>query len=84
MITFLANAAEKTAYFFKKALAILEKLVNQTQELSLITDGERRYGNILFEICHDNFMRSHFTTNALGILDKALSWQELLMLPVAV
>lgn len=36
-----------------------------------------------------NFMRTHFTTKeipavAIGILRKALSWKELLMVPMAV
>jgi hypothetical protein len=26
--------------------------VNTTNDLSLLTDGERRYGNLLFEVCH--------------------------------
>ena len=28
-------------------------MIEQTDSLSLLTDGERRYGNILFEICHE-------------------------------
>jgi len=47
------RCGQKDRKLFKKALGTLEKLVNQTQDLSLITDGERRYGNILFEICHE-------------------------------
>ncbi len=47
------RCGQKNRKLFKKALGTLEKLVNQTQDLSLITDGERRYGNILFEICHE-------------------------------
>jgi len=43
----------KDRALFKKALRTLEKLVNQTRDLSLITDGERRYGNVLFDICHE-------------------------------
>ena len=27
------------------------KVIEQTQDLTLVTDGERRYGNLLFEIC---------------------------------
>jgi len=46
------RCGQKDRKLFKKALGTLEKLVNQTQDFSLITDGERRYGNILFEICH--------------------------------
>ena len=47
------RCSQKNRKLFKKALGTLEKLVNQTQDLSLITAGERRYGNILFEICHE-------------------------------
>jgi hypothetical protein len=28
-------------------------VIEQTGSLSLFTDGERRYGNVLFEICHE-------------------------------
>ena len=31
----------------------MAELVDQTEEITLLTDGERRYGNILFEICHE-------------------------------
>jgi transposase-like protein len=47
------RCGRKDRKLFKKALGTLERLVNQTQDLSLITDGERRYGNVLFEICHE-------------------------------
>lgn len=47
------KCGKKDRKLFKKALETLEKLVNQTQDLSLITDGERRYGNVLFDICYD-------------------------------
>jgi hypothetical protein len=30
----------------------LDKIARQTHELTIFTDGERRYGNLLFEICH--------------------------------
>lgn len=47
------ECGRKDRKLFRKALRLLGKIVNQTQDLSLITDGERRYGNILFEICHE-------------------------------
>jgi len=28
-------------------------MARQTHDLSIFTDGERRYGNLLFEICYD-------------------------------
>jgi hypothetical protein len=38
---------------FKKVIRALEKLVNKTQDLTVLTDGERRYGNTLFGICFE-------------------------------
>src|SRR3989442_11232614 len=31
----------------------LEKIARQTHDLRIFTDGERRYGNLLFELCYD-------------------------------
>ena len=31
----------------------LDKIARQTHDLRIFTDGERRYGNLLFEICYD-------------------------------
>jgi len=47
------QCGRKDRKLFKKALKTVAKLVNNTQDISLITDGERRYGQILFDICHD-------------------------------
>lgn len=44
---------ERTLFFY--AIQILRNVIEQTKDLALITDGERRYGNILFEICHEVF-----------------------------
>src|SRR5262249_49004133 len=38
---------------FCKAIMSLDKIARQTHDLSLFTDGERRYGTLLFEICHE-------------------------------
>jgi hypothetical protein len=38
---------------FKTAMRILLKVIRKTDDLTLLTDGERRYGNILFEICYE-------------------------------
>src|SRR5499426_3684206 len=38
---------------FRKAIMSLDKIARQTHDLSLFTDGERRYGTLLFEICHE-------------------------------
>jgi hypothetical protein len=43
----------KDRKLFKKAISILEQIVNCTTDISLLTDGERRYGNLLFEVCHE-------------------------------
>jgi len=44
---------EKTASLFEQAIATLVQVIKQTDELTLLTDGERRYGNLLFEICQE-------------------------------
>lgn len=36
---------------FQAAMETLAQVIEQTQDLTLVTDGERRYGNLLFEIC---------------------------------
>jgi transposase-like protein len=38
---------------FKQAIETLAQVIEQTDDLSLVTDGERRYGNLLFEICQE-------------------------------
>jgi hypothetical protein len=38
---------------FKKVKAEFLALAEQTEDLTLVTDGERRYGKILFEICSE-------------------------------
>lgn len=35
------------------AIKILKQVIEQTNDITLLTDGERRYGNILFEICSE-------------------------------
>lgn len=47
------DCGKKDRALFRKAIKCIERLVNQTEDLSLLTDGERRYGNLLFEICHE-------------------------------
>ena len=43
----------KDRKLFLRAIKRLCKLIEQTQDISLVTDGERRYGNTLFEIYHE-------------------------------
>lgn len=46
------HCGDKDKQLFKVAIDCLAQVIEQTQSLSLLTDGERRYGNLLFEICH--------------------------------
>jgi hypothetical protein len=47
------HCGRKDQQLFKQALDGLVQVIKQTDSLSLFTDGERRYGNLLFEICHE-------------------------------
>ena len=47
------DCGKKDRRLFKKAIKTLNKIVRHTNDLSLFTDGERRYGNLLFEICYE-------------------------------
>ena len=47
------DCGKKDRRLFKKAMKTLDKIARQTHELSIFTDGERRYGNLLFEICSE-------------------------------
>jgi transposase-like protein len=47
------DCGKKDRRLFKKAMKTLDKIARQTHDLRLFTDGERRYGNLLFEICHE-------------------------------
>ena len=47
------QCGERDADLFKQAIATLSQVIDQTDDLSLFTDGERRYGNLLFEICQE-------------------------------
>jgi len=44
---------KKDRKLFQKAIKSLDRIARQTHDLSIFTDGERRYGNLLFEICHE-------------------------------
>src|ERR687895_1121160 len=43
----------KDRKLFKRAIRTLVKVINTTGDLALITDGERRYGQVLFELCSE-------------------------------
>jgi len=44
------DCGKKDRKLFHKAIKTLDKIARQTHDLSIFTDGERRYGNLLFEI----------------------------------
>ncbi len=44
------RCGEHDSSLFKSAIETLALVIEQTDDLSLMTDGERRYGNLLFEI----------------------------------
>ena len=45
------DCGKKDQKLFEKAIHTLEQIVQESADLTLLTDGERRYGNLLFEIC---------------------------------
>jgi transposase-like protein len=45
------KCGQRDRSLFQVAMETLSQVIEQTQDLSLVTDGERRYGHILFEIC---------------------------------
>lgn len=47
------QCGERDADLFQQAITTLAQVIDQTDDLSLFTDGERRYGNLLFEICQE-------------------------------
>ena len=47
------DCGKKDKGLFKTAMQHLVDLLRNSQEVSLITDGERRYSNTLFEICYE-------------------------------
>src|SRR5713226_4658420 len=47
------DCGKKDRKLFQKAIKSLDKIARQTHDLRIFTDGERRYGNLLFEICHE-------------------------------
>ena len=47
------DCGKRDRRLFQKAIKTLDKIARQTHDLSIFTDGERRYGNLLFEICYD-------------------------------
>jgi len=47
------KCGERVADLFQQAMETLAQVIERTDDLTLFTDGERRYGNLLFEICQE-------------------------------
>ena len=47
------KCGQREADLFQQAMETLAQVIDHSDELTLVTDGERRYGNILFEICQE-------------------------------
>jgi len=45
------HCGRKDRKLFKQAMHLLCDVIQQTGDLTLLTDGERRYGSLLFELC---------------------------------
>ena len=46
------HCGRKDQQLFETALRLLVEVIEKTGDLTLLSDGERRYGNILFSICY--------------------------------
>jgi transposase-like protein len=47
------ECGERDANRFQQAMQTLAQVIQQTDDLTLFTDGERRYANLLFAICQE-------------------------------
>jgi hypothetical protein len=47
------RCGERERELFEAAIQLLSQVIEQTGDLTLLTDGERRYGNLLFETCQE-------------------------------
>jgi hypothetical protein len=47
------HCGRKDRKLFKNAMRLLSHVIEQTGDLTLLTDGERRYGSLLFELCSE-------------------------------
>jgi transposase-like protein len=47
------QCGRKDRKLFSYAIQTLRDVILRTGDTTLVTDGERRYGNLLFEICHE-------------------------------
>jgi transposase-like protein len=47
------KCGKKDRTLFLYGIRMLKKVIEHARDVTLVTDGERRYGRILFEICHE-------------------------------
>jgi hypothetical protein len=47
------RCGQRQTDLFQQAMETLAQVIVQTDDLTLVTDGERRYGNLLFDICQE-------------------------------
>lgn len=47
------QCGDKDRELFSFAIHVFIDIIVRTCDVTLVTDGERRYGNLLFEICHE-------------------------------
>jgi transposase-like protein len=47
------SCGEKNDSLFLPAIQTLIRVIEQTEDFTLVTDGEKRYGKILFDICNE-------------------------------
>jgi transposase-like protein len=52
---FALECGKKDSTLFLHAIHILMDVIKNAQDVGLVTDGERRYSNTLFEICNEIF-----------------------------
>ena len=53
------KCGKKDKQLFKSAMRIMYDIIQQAEDFKLFTDGERRYANMLFEICYDLIYTGH-------------------------
>ncbi len=49
------RCGKKNAALFKAVMKTVCRYVDRTQDLTFLSDGERRYGNMLFDLCSERF-----------------------------
>ena len=47
------DCGKKDRKMFERAVRTLLEVIRKSEDITLLTDGERRYGSVLFEICHE-------------------------------